>query len=309
MVQSTPQPRYDSSQGSSSSDDYENVSILIRDIDGNRREVMLILGEDVVTLQPGSSGVAAGYFIVNGQKYQVSKDSMGHYEDKKGNTLVQAYQLPSGALRVYTPEHGFELIYDGLRLKLQAPNSYRGDIRGLCGTFDGEKTTDFTTPKNCILKNPLEFAATYAIADGSCQGPAKDLRHRAENAPCYQQTVMLGDVISDQEAGRSQPRQKQNRKSSNMQKQARNEGCTTYRVKVLEENGKVCFSLNPQPTCTSQCQPSNKTEQRVEFHCIDDSRAARHWVEMIKKGANPDFKNKGANHRAIIRLPQSCVPN
>lgn len=306
MVQSVPEPRYDSSDSSSDSDDYETVSILVRDVSANQREVMLILGENVVTLEP-ASGVAADYFVVDGRKYKVSRDAMGHFEDKRGNTLVQAYILPTGAMRVYTPEHGFEIIYDGLRVKLQSPNGYRGDVRGLCGTFDGNQYTDFTSPKNCVLKNPFEFASTYAIVDGSCQGPAKEYRQKAQNAPCYKQTVMLGEVISDQEAGRSQ--QKPPRKSNANQKYAKNAACTNYRVKVMEENGKVCFSLKHHATCADQCQPSKKIDQKVDFHCIEDSKVARHWVEMIQRGANPDFKNKGANHRATIKLPKSCVPN
>ncbi|XP_052133236.1 vitellogenin-1-like, partial [Frankliniella occidentalis] len=67
-----------------------------------------------------------------------------------------------------------------------------------------------------------------------------------------------------------------------------------------------CFSLRPQPACNAHCQPTQKVEKKIDFHCVSDSSASRHWAQMIKKGANPDFSQKGANKSLKVNIPESC---
>jgi hypothetical protein len=289
---------------SSSNDKSDEVSVLVRDAEGRQeKEVKLILGTYEVNFVPGPE------VQVNGKKVKLSQDKLSEYADEQGETLFQVYALQTGAVRFYAVQHDIEIIYDGARIKLQASNSYRGEVRGLCGTFDGETYTDFTSPRNCILRNPYEFAASYSIPSDSCQGPAKDLRRRAEKAECYKKEVILGQVVSEKEAGRFKIKDKKSHQSTNQanKKDQQPKPCSSLRIKMMEEEGKTCFSLKPYLTCSSKCKAVNMIEKMVDFHCIADSSAARHWAKIVKKGANPDFSGKPSNKRVTIRLPQQCV--
>lgn len=267
---------------------------------------MAILGNDIVEILPQSGGQNAAEVKFNGKKASFNQKSSDSFQDEDGNTVIQVYALPSGTVRLIGQKNGIEILFDGQRVKLQASNNYRGQMRGLCGTFDGQSADDFTSPKNCVLKNPYEFAASYAVPDSSLTSPAKELRQRAEQADCYKQTVMLGDVINENEAGRSSKKSWSKSSSNSNGRSQASTSPSSLRVKVIEHNGQTCFSLRPYVTCASRSQEANKIEKSVDFHCVSDAQAARRWVEQIKKGANPDFSQKGANHRATIRLPGKC---
>uniref|UniRef100_T1IB40 Uncharacterized protein n=1 Tax=Rhodnius prolixus TaxID=13249 RepID=T1IB40_RHOPR len=285
-------------------------SVLVREGASYQKELLILLDKYTVQVFPTGSSEVVGKVVVNGRNLEFSKESVAQFKYNGDYILVHVYALPNGAVRLLFPQTDFEVIYDGPRVKLQVSNTYRGRVRGLCGTFDGEYVTDFTTPKNCVVQDPTEFAASYAIVDETCQGPARELHQRVLNVPCYKQTVLLGDVISEEEAGRYQPRMRSSH--SNLVRLAKqpNEGrCSKLRSKVVEQAGRTCFSLHPQVTCSSKCKATSKIEKRIEFHCIPKTIATKHWVEMIKNGANPDFTQKPANEWFKINTPEQCIPN
>lgn len=274
---------------------------MARDLSANRREVMIILDEDVITLYP-QSGSAADYFTVNGAKHRVSSDSTAHYENEEGVTIVRADMLPSGAMRVVTPENGFEFVYDGLRLKIQTPNSYRGEIRGLCGNFDGEKATDFTSPKNCILKNPAEFTSAYAVTDESCHEPAiKELRQRASMAQCYKKEVIYGDVIKNEESvGGGTDRSMMY--TSNKINKATGQTCGMYRPLIIHRAGMKCFSSKPQLTCVGSCtKPVTRVPKIIEFSCVP-IRGNYHGIVNTL----PSDLSNSVNITESVWLPLQC---
>lgn len=62
-----------------------------------------------------------------------------------------------------------QVMYDGSRVLLQAANSYRDRLRGLCGNFNGEKIDDLMLPQGCLDNNPYEFASAYILPSKSCE--------------------------------------------------------------------------------------------------------------------------------------------
>jgi hypothetical protein len=114
-----------------------------------------------------------------------------------GELLGVAYELPSSAVQVTLPNNSLVLVYDGVRVMLQASNEYRDQIRGLCGTFDGEPFTDFKTPKNCFLTEPSVLAATYAIDDNSCEAPVRNMKKNASEELCVHERISVVDVIAN----------------------------------------------------------------------------------------------------------------
>lgn len=66
-----------------------------------------------------------------------------------------------------------------------------------------QSDNDFIAPKNCVLSKPEEFAATYALTQEDCEGPALENKRRAEQSTCSAKSYHPSDVITDREAGRT----------------------------------------------------------------------------------------------------------
>ncbi|KAG8235284.1 hypothetical protein J437_LFUL015929, partial [Ladona fulva] len=177
-------PQDDDSSSSSSSPEYDDIAVLARELDGKKKEIKVVLGDKIFEIKPtGSSaseesGSAQGYVVYNQTPLHLSHRDVTEIEDEEGTPIAYAYTLPSGDVVFEAPQHGVFLMYNGYGANIMANSTYRGDILGLCGTYDGEYSTDFTTPRNCIVQNATDFVASYAITDQTCQGEAKEMQRR-----------------------------------------------------------------------------------------------------------------------------------
>jgi len=113
---------------------------------------------------------------------------------QEGELLAHLYEMPDGAVQVTLPNNSLVVVYDGVRVMLQASNEYRNQIRGLCGNMDGEPFNDFKTPNNCLIQEPFIFAATYAIDEESCQRPAK-IKEQIKKHACMEEAMYRANVI------------------------------------------------------------------------------------------------------------------
>lgn len=138
--------------------------------------------------------------------------------DSKGNTIASMYALPSGVVRLSAPGYGLKLFYDGSRVKLYANSSYMSKVRGLCGTYNGEYTDDYTTPQNCIVGDPTVFSESYALNQPDSftrPRPRAVIRSMSQydnlaasqtedNNICVKKDVQYGNIISEQQKQRWQ---------------------------------------------------------------------------------------------------------
>lgn len=311
-------PDDDDNDDSDESDEDEipedmQVSVVVRDINDNQREARLVLGDTEIEMAPGSNQPS---IRVNRREIQLSEHSV-YRNGKNGDNDFEAHLLPGGhAAVIRSEEYGIIAVYDGERIKLILANQYRDQVRGLCGTFTGEPATDFTSPKNCVLKNPEEFTGSYALTKQQCQGPAQENQRKAAQAHCFRETVLFGDVVNDQEAGRPKSKSSSFGHQKN-QGSSRSEGSsrggkgsspTKYQTIVMEEGDQICFSLRPVPACASGHKPTQQQQKTVAMHCVPNSSHAQAMAQRIKKGANPDFSQKASSKSARISVPERCVP-
>lgn len=224
-----------------------------------------------------------------------------------GQNLMQVHSHPDNTVVIQLPWNGLKVIYDTKRVQLSLNNTYRNKVRGLAGSFDGEQSEDFSLPNNRVHRNSEYFVASYALADSTCQGPAKQRQEQAKNSPSYEKRIVFGNVVSDHEAGRVTKRRMSTSSSTNQKEMRKQQSCSVYGLKVVEEKGRTCFSLRPQVTCSKECRSTKNIQKTIDFHCIESSSEARRWVEMIKNGATPDFSQKTSNLRIAVNLPERCT--
>ncbi|XP_014218074.1 vitellogenin-1-like, partial [Copidosoma floridanum] len=296
-----PHEEYGSQQQYKHRDDQRKFAILVKESNSQSREVLITIGNDEVHMKPGVSVQA------NGQEIQFSEQKISKWSN--GENSIEGHVQNGGVYALRFPRQGIEVSYDGSRLQVTLPSFYKSRVRGLAGTYGGQDTEDFSAPDNRVLRNPLLFAASYALTqDQTCRGPAKERNQEAVKAPKYEKTVTPGNVVSDREAGREKLKTASIQKNHLPKQMDVKTSLTELRTRYMEEGDRTCFSTRPQISCSSHARATKRMQKNVDFHCIQTSSASRHWVQMIKNGANPDFSQKGSNHQILIALPQECQP-
>uniref|UniRef100_A0A8D8QHH7 Vitellogenin-2 n=1 Tax=Cacopsylla melanoneura TaxID=428564 RepID=A0A8D8QHH7_9HEMI len=178
-----------------------NVTILVKQSGDNKKEVKVVLnnGEHVIDMQPTSNNDANAKIQVNKKEQRASKNNVNEVTDNQNQRIAQIYALPSGEVVVNMPQYGLVLNYDGSRVMVDANDRFRDAIRGLCGSFTGEKADDFITPRNCILREARDFVAAYSLSSNNKDNVNARLSNKEFCVP--QKKVQFQQVINEKHTG------------------------------------------------------------------------------------------------------------
>nr|AAC32024.1 vitellogenin [Pimpla nipponica] len=286
------------------------LSILVRDAGDKKKDIKVTLGDKELQFSHADS---KNKVTLDGKKVDLSEKRS--YRHKNGKDIdFEVLQRPDGTLGLVSSKYDIDAWYDGQRVQIKASGKYRSDIRGLCGNFDGEPDNDFTSPKDCVLLKPEEFAASYALTTKDCHGSALEHARKASQAVCSQKSPRPGNVVSDRDAGRKYSENSNwgyHSRQNSDDEQGKNDSsdhkrCNTLRTKVIEEEDQICFSLRPLPTCAEGCT-ANRTKPKVmPMHCMPKNIAAERMADRIKQGANPDFSQKSYTKKNGFDIPVGC---
>lgn len=209
---------------------------------------------------------------------------------------IQIYGLPNQEVKLEIRD-SFYIIFNGETLKLTATNSkFRDSCRGLCGTFTGEKETDFLEPDNCIIHTPEQFVESYTI-DSQLRPNNLQMRRNNENKQCYYKKVEYANYISNQDAGRASEFERRGKGS-----------CSKLQTRYVEENGEICFTIRPLPVCKSHCQQRGTIYKNVQVYCSNPTSSTNLWKKEIEKGASPDFSLQQTSKTIQMEMPKECLP-
>nr|CAD7460130.1 unnamed protein product [Timema tahoe] len=300
-------PKYMPGESSANIDPSVDVVVMTRDnSSSSQKDLKIVTGDDVVDLTPSGGSAKKGLEVkVNERPLEISSSNLTEIYNIDGDIWLQIFELATGSISLTYPLHGIYLIYDGKTIILKANHTYRGEVRGLCGTFTGEPVSDFKTPNNCIMKQPELFVASYALTHESCQGPAPEYKKRVQEANCTTDDVKpWGGNYSGQSQGSSSS---ESSESSENSVEDQSKSCSVLANKVFDEGNMICISVRPQPACASDCSPSKMQEKNVPVHCLSPGSAANHMIKQIKKGARLNLARKGVTKILRTSLPVQCV--
>ncbi|XP_011500236.1 PREDICTED: vitellogenin-like [Ceratosolen solmsi marchali] len=276
-----------------------HVTILTREDDNGNKELKVTLGDNEVNLWGSSSRRVQ--VKVNNEKIEYSKQN-SYQEKKNGDILFELLELQDKSVQLISDRYDVKITYDGSRAEIKAGSKYLESVRGLCGNNDGDLNNDQQTPKGCLLRKADEFAATYALLkDKYCDDSVRQKAEKTKSSKCHYQSTRLGNVISEQEAGRETQRNDNRDDSSNEESR-----CMSHRTKIIKTENEICFSLRPVPSCSSSCRPKNVKTKNIQFHCVNKSSAAEKVAQRIEKGANPDLSQKSVSKVEEFNIPISC---
>ncbi|PNF34468.1 hypothetical protein B7P43_G11248 [Cryptotermes secundus] len=318
----------------------DRVTVLVKAV-GHKKKVKVLLSSATLDLQPvvePRPGPAV-QLSINSKPVLLTSSHATELRDD-GELLGLVYEFPSGAVQLTLPNNNLVLVYDGARVMLQASNEYSHQVRGLCGTFDGEPFTDFKTPRNCLVTEPSILAATYAIDDNSCEAPVRNMKKNASEELCVQERSSFADVIANGQPKSSRQRgiqinQSVNDSSSFSSSESISDhnsnsnyevnlfplskrpsrlnnkisrhnpkhvsNSISYKTVIITDNEESCFSKNPLPACTTGYHITATVKKYAPFFCTAERHLAERYIKLVNNGFFPDFRlHKGLRPIAVL---------
>ncbi|XP_078495887.1 IgGFc-binding protein-like [Ciona intestinalis] len=91
---------------------------------------------------------------------------------KVNGNVVASYHSPqfsiqiSGISTLLSTEHGLKVWFNGNGVRVKIPSTYKGQVHGVCGDYNGIKSDDLKTSSGVVTADFNEFAQSYQI--GNC---------------------------------------------------------------------------------------------------------------------------------------------
>ncbi|XP_017797232.1 PREDICTED: vitellogenin-like [Habropoda laboriosa] len=279
----------------------DSVSILSREMEDGHKEVKIMLGKDEILLQPRGNMIQV---LLNGQSQEVNKDR-SYQKRRDKDVIFEIFKLGDQAVGLVSDQFEVDIAFDGKRIMIKAFDKFRNSIRGLCGNFDGDMTNDFTSPKNCMLRKPQQFVASYALTKDQCEDEILQIVKSIDRNECVRAlTKRPSNVINEVESGRAIT-EWDNWGYSKGQKKG-DQRCSAYKTKVLESDENICFSTRPVYSCSNGCSATEMKSKNYQFHCMKRGDTALNLKRRIEKGANPDLTQKTVSMSHPINVPLAC---
>ncbi|KAG7213605.1 hypothetical protein KM043_002858 [Ampulex compressa] len=278
------------------------VTVLAREIGDNKKEVKMKLGDKEVRF--GSHG-AKLEALVDGKKVDCSNGKT-YREVTEKDVEFEILEYEDKSIRLISDKYDIDVVYDGERIQTMASDKYRNSVRGICGNYDGESENDFMAPKNCLLKKPEEFLASYALTkEDECEGPSLENARKADKFFCAKREYRTSNVISDREAGRS-PSEGNNWGYHRSQSQE-GKRCMSYKTRMTSSSNEICFTTRPVPFCAPGCSATETKNKEYPYHCVPDNESSRQMKKRVEEGATPDLSQKPVSFSRAINVPLHCA--
>lgn len=274
------------SHQSRSKNQVENFVVMARESQ-NVKEVKITFdhpatkGKTVEVVMQIRNSQSISKVFVDGEQVHFNEDRSADIYDG----FVEVYALPNGEVKLEFQDW-FYVIFDGERVKITSTSdNLYNSVVGLCGRFNGDKTEDFWTARNCIVKSPQTFVQSYKL-EGKQDNrlPQECIR---KDLPIY------ANVVTAQDLGKS-----------DAAKLPASENRMRLRNRYVEQDGDICFTIHPVPECKTQAK---KTEtKRTAVHCINKTKTAYYLKNQIDQGGNPDFSHKTQTKMVDMEIPSMC---
>ncbi|XP_018399014.1 PREDICTED: vitellogenin-3-like [Cyphomyrmex costatus] len=294
------------------------VLALLRDVDGTKY-VDLLMEMHEISLKKINDDFNVE---IDGNEITLLLDKSYRLREND-ETILEIIKLPDHSVEIFSDKSDIRILYDGERIQLLVTDKYRNALRGLCGNYDSNPSTDFLTPQNCLVKIPEVFTATYALTEEDCpQKYIMDNKQKAELMQCQQLPMQQwNNVINDVEAGRIPSYEHWGYHHNNLKRKLNlnndkpyslekhdlpAENNIVYRTKVILEDENICFTSKPIPVCLEGTRPMERTTRKYDLYCQPRNEESLIMKRRIEQGANPDFTRKPITRLHTFQVPVVC---
>lgn len=150
--------RYDAIESQSSEEDQDKkISVMARDsvVDSSQKDVLIVVGQNngrdyTVKLTPAqSTSLTPRVYINEVEQHPTQNHAIEiHSDDDADQPIIRIFALPSKEVKVEIRDKLVVITFNGQTIRLEASASLKNDVRGMCGTYNGEQDDDMTSPQN-----------------------------------------------------------------------------------------------------------------------------------------------------------------
>jgi len=220
-------------------------------------------------------------------------------------------------VRVYLPEAGVRVFFDGLSANIKVSPVYTRSVCGMCGDYNQEESFRNncelrTAQKDCVsARNPRELKKlflSYLIRTGSAD---------------YQCTKNIDRYINDEEHYEWKPTQWERSNEvhySSVEESTkkvhrsneRTEVQPVLRTLTIEQAHEICFSKVPVPKCPRHTVPTSykKGDMKIVYSCMERSNPqAEEFLRLLGMNRTKvisEVRELVASFSQVERVPLKC---
>jgi len=287
------------------------------------KKVHVQVGKIDIVLEPFTTGERVFYIHVDGRRLPLvfEKPMILPYGQGK-RVFINAFDVSNThdhpVITIFTENKEFTLMYNGHATRVFLASKYHGQVNGICGNFDNERTHEFIGPNGHEYEHSNEFIAAYGVGQ-NCKTPVqntkeqlmqkideelKQIREREQK-----KWERMSEQMREQYKYKSQPEHWQRelqedlfnndefrgidgRMASNWeQKKTVQEEREVLKTAMSVEGGHLCFSVEPVPTCKEGYHKEGlRRTERVESICLDRTHPkAIKAMHDVRQGLSVDI--------------------
>ncbi|XP_054717797.1 uncharacterized protein LOC129227286 [Uloborus diversus] len=240
------------------------------------KEITLYIGDHKLILSPKE---ASGYKVnVNGEEKVVHVSGPVLLEDEHTDLSVSLNVDVEGTfLEVYDNILGLKLAYNGKNVKIQVNPIFKGELCGLCSTFDGETVQEYLAPDGCLYSKEQDFMKRSIVNPSECHANVDP------SVPhiCYSS------------------------RGQNMYTQSTGNMVRRNAVKYREDT--ICFSVEPVSMCSQGQNPQELDEESVGFHCLPkNDLPTQKLVSEANVRELEEMRNKNVDFVELVTVAKQC---
>merc|ERR1712002_564506 len=295
------------------------IAVLIRNLNTQtmEKEIKVLSGEFIVEFLPKSDLLEV---LINKERVLVHPGQTYNKTSPLGTVLLELIHYEDGVYQLYIRNQNLEVITDGRRLEVIAPQLIGTNAIGLCGDLNGELSAELVTPRRCLTSQAKYTGFSYMLNNrgsntGSvgptCSGipTVERTQFERELSRCIKKEVIptplssiVGPVLST---------------SGNSLQAITSSGSSLtliHPVHLVERdyhNQLICISKIRIKACSENEKPNLIHPKRVKFVCLSKHDSfAKNLVARAESGENlVDFlRNCPSDHTTLVREAIHCIP-
>ena len=232
-----------------------------------RQIVTVFLDTEKIELRPASMKAK-----INDMEMAV-RDEPYLVKDSENKVLAIIRSTGDRFIKLESPSHMISIHVDADRMTVSGSALHRGRLCGLCGNQDGDKTNGITGPMKCIIPVDLMDVAYELKRPSGCRSDnsAQDVKElRRVQQECYMEKSSGVFGLSGM-----QPAFPQFQQSIYSSKVWRAQSQSTVsRNKMIDREGRRCFSIQAVPKCKEGTRPIETEKLRVTTTTTTTAAAA-----------------------------------
>merc|ERR1711915_1136354 len=208
---------------------------------------------------------------------------------KSSSVILKLIRSPDDVLILETPY--LRVIYDGELVEVKETSILiQRDLKGLCGTNNGDQRNDVLTPT-------VKIAPTYQAAA---------ISHRfGKSCPSLTQKQQ---IYKQQLRSAKTPRPLKSKVTQFMKSKL--EKCSEMKHSTIWQGPSFCISQVPVLQCGTGCSPRSMVSKPVPFTCLPSTRkrVIRLYEEKVRRGdVLPELRNMQKSFTTKMYVPVSCT--